>query len=180
MSAFLVLSALIFFKLCTWTRNSKSKRRVRQACFFCCFRCCQDCPPNSEIWNSLFLLSCVCAYVSAAEAMQDIFELRSFLKDHEKYFKTSDATYYTPGYKEINKPCFNETLLCYIVEVQVILYENKGESERSRILLELMKKAYESLNSGNCLPCEAFEETNSTTFLHNFHTFLQKVEDVLS
>ncbi|XP_035283582.1 interleukin-15 isoform X2 [Anguilla anguilla] len=164
MSAFLVLSALIFFKLCTWTRDSKSKRRVRQACFFCCFRCCQDCPPNSEIWNSLFLLSCVCAYMSAAEAMQDIFELRSFLKDHEKYFKRSNATYYTPGYKEIN----------------VILYETEGESERSRIVLELMKNAYESLNSVNCLPCEAFEETNSTTFLHNFHTFLQKVEDVLS
>ncbi|KAJ8269600.1 hypothetical protein COCON_G00122070 [Conger conger] len=157
--------------------SNNTQRSVRQACFFCCFRYCQDWPPNGEIWISFFFLSCLCTYISVAEAQrQSISELRQFLCTHEQDFKTSGSTYYTPGYETISDACFNKTLLCYIVETQVILYETKGE--RSPNILEPMAEEFQKgIERHSCLPCEAFEETNATTFLQNFHTFLQKIED---
>lgn len=178
MSAFLVLSTLIFIKLCIRTRNLKAKKSVRQACFLCCFQYCQNCPFNIEICISFVFLSCLCAYTSMAEALkQNIFELRDFLRTHKQDFMRSDAMYYTPGYETISMACFNKTLLCYIAEAEVILYETKGE--RSLSVLEPMRNDIRSQNN-SCSPCEAFQETNSTTFWDNFNIFLQKLEDTES
>ncbi|KAJ8383061.1 hypothetical protein SKAU_G00038390 [Synaphobranchus kaupii] len=88
----------------------------------------------------------------------------------------SDATYYNPGNETISEACFNKTLLCYVAEAQVILYETTGE--RSINLLEPTRDHIPSQNSGNasCLPCEAFQEADAVTFLKSFHTFLERKE----
>ncbi|KAJ8403629.1 hypothetical protein AAFF_G00349550 [Aldrovandia affinis] len=169
----------ILYKICTWSRGSKAKRRVRHTCVFCYFCYCQDCPHNGEIWVLFFLLSCLSASISVAEAeRQDFRELRKFLKKHEQVFKNSDAMYYTPSYETRNgEACFNKVLLCYILETQVILYETNGGSTNS---LEPMAKDFQLQNDWNksCSPCEAFEETNSITFIESFRTFMYKMEDV--
>ncbi|KAI1883635.1 hypothetical protein AGOR_G00233600 [Albula goreensis] len=178
MTAFVVLLALIFLKLYAWNRDSKAKRSVRHACFFCCLRYCQDSPPKGEIWIYFFVWSCLSA---AAEAQrQDLIELRTFIENNKQDFKNSDHSYYTPSHDTTNKSCINNTLLCYILEAQVINYETRGG--RSITILEAMTEEIRSLNSGmnSCSPCEAFEETNSTTFIKRFEMFIKIMQDLSS
>ncbi|KAG7461744.1 hypothetical protein MATL_G00194300 [Megalops atlanticus] len=145
---------------------------VRHACFISCFQYCQGTPTGSEKWISFFLLSFLSAYVPIAEAqLQSRLELLQFLRDHKLH--SAHGKYYTPGYENVST-CTNETLLCYILEMQVMMYEEDAKSEH---LLDLMKLHIQenSLSMRQCLPCEAYEEKDSKTFVENFRTFVQRL-----
>ncbi|KAL4640434.1 interleukin-15 isoform X1, partial [Arapaima gigas] len=68
--------------------------------------------------------------------------------------------------------CTHAAMQCYLLELEVILFENNVEDEDENI--KLRKNNSLQLKS-SCLPCEAHQEANSTVFLQRFQEFLQRL-----
>ncbi|MFT7807602.1 interleukin-15 isoform X1 [Arapaima gigas] len=155
-------------------RDCKTKRRTRRACVLRCCCCCQSCQSHCDVWIALLVLSCLSTSMTLVEASEEqaLRELQSWVAELTPQLRGSDTTSYTPSNEDIPEECTHAAMQCYLLELEVILFENNVEDEDENI--KLRKNNSLQLKS-SCLPCEAHQEANSTVFLQRFQEFLQRL-----
>ncbi|XP_016396355.1 uncharacterized protein LOC107730128 isoform X2 [Sinocyclocheilus rhinocerous] len=144
----ILMTLFLAFIVGLWNKPTKLKsmRTGRCACNPWCFENHMECPLNSEVWNSILILSCLSALLPVAEghktqALQDI---QDALQDNETklLFQRSNAN---PTNENQHKPMIEKSLEVY----------NKNKcSERH--------------------PCELQELAPSKKFLEKMTEFLEK------
>ncbi|XP_077102048.1 interleukin-15 [Siphateles boraxobius] len=159
-----------------WNRppKLKARRTGRCVCNSCCFENHMECLLNSEVWNSILILSCLSALLPMADghAMQALRELQSALEATEHLFNRSDARLYTPNTEDIND-CTYKLFDCFLMEMNVLLHEEDSN-------LPMIEKTLEVYGGTHCKKtyyCEQ-ELTNPMVFFERMKTFLQKMSSV--
>ncbi|KAG1956050.1 interleukin [Pimephales promelas] len=147
----ILMSLFIAFIAGFWNRppKLKARRTGRCVCNPWCFENHMECLLNSEVWNSILILSCLSALLPVAEgqAMQALEDLRGALEKMEHLFRNSTATLYTPNTENINE-CTYKLIDCFVMEMNVLLYEEEPKNEL-HTLIEQTLKHYVSLHK-NC------------------------------
>ncbi|XP_056589868.1 interleukin-15 [Triplophysa dalaica] len=153
----------------------KTMRIVRCGCNPWCIETHLECPLNSEVWNSFLILSCLSALMPVADShkIQALIDLKNALNQTRAAFERSDASLYAPNIESINK-CTNKFFDCYLLEMNVVLHEEKVTG----INMEKVEATFEEYKERNCSsihPCEAEELTTSVVFYERMKTFLEKL-----
>uniref|UniRef100_A0A671QPM7 Interleukin n=1 Tax=Sinocyclocheilus anshuiensis TaxID=1608454 RepID=A0A671QPM7_9TELE len=142
------------------------QRTRRCACNPWCFENHMECLLNSEVWNSILILSCLSALLPVAEghAMQALKDLQNALRDKETklLFQRSNASLYTPNTDDIEN-CTFKFFDCFLMEMNVLLHE-----EDPFVFGLLPQKCSERY------PCELLELTNPREFFDRMTNFLEK------
>ncbi|XP_073690588.1 uncharacterized protein [Garra rufa] len=105
----ILMTLFLAFIVGSWNKTAKlkPKRTGRCACNPWCFENHMECPLNSEVWNSILILSCLSALLPVAEGheTQALRDLQNALQDNETklLFERSDAFLYTPNTDDIEK-----------------------------------------------------------------------------
>lgn len=160
----------------------KSMRTGRCACNTLCFENHMECHWNSEVWNSILILSCLSALLPLTEGQaghpeQGLEDLLTILENHKKLFTSSTAHLYTPKIDDIHN-CTFRFFDCFLLEMKVVLYEEgSGEDSPGVVMVERTLQHYSQNNCSARHPCELQELTNSTLFFVRMRNFLQKLID---
>uniref|UniRef100_A0A673GMY0 Interleukin n=1 Tax=Sinocyclocheilus rhinocerous TaxID=307959 RepID=A0A673GMY0_9TELE len=154
------------------------QRTGRCACNPWCFENHMECPLNSEVWNSILILSCLSALLPVAEghktqALQDI---QDALQDNETklLFQRSNASLYTPNTDDIQN-CTFKFFDCFLMEMNVLLHDEDPTNENQH--KPMIEKSLEVYNKNKCSerhPCELQELAPSKKFLEKMTEFLEK------
>ncbi|XP_067260398.1 interleukin-15 [Chanodichthys erythropterus] len=183
----ILMTLFLAFIVGFWNRPPKLKTRRTGRCVYnpWCFENHMECLLNSEVWNSILILSCLSALLPMAEghAMQALKDLQKALKDTESLFSSSDARLYTPNIGNIQN-CTYKFIDCFLMEMTVLLHEKyeisekyeKDKIEDNKLKIQGNLNAFKDM-SKNCTRqqyyCELQELDNSTNFFNTMTTFLQ-------
>uniref|UniRef100_A0A8C2JJL6 Interleukin n=1 Tax=Cyprinus carpio TaxID=7962 RepID=A0A8C2JJL6_CYPCA len=174
----ILMTLFLVFIVGIWNKPAKlkSKRTGRCACNPWCFENHMECPLNSEVWNSILILSCLSALLPVAEGneMQALKDLQNALQDKETklLFQRSNVRLYTPNTEDI-KNCTFKFFDCFLMEMNVLLHDEDPTNENQL----LIKTTLEEYNKNKCserYPCELQELTNSREFFDRMTNFLEK------
>ncbi|XP_051765777.1 interleukin-15 [Ctenopharyngodon idella] len=174
----ILMTLFLAFIVGFWKRPPKLKprRTGRCVCNPWCFENHMECLLNSEVWNSILILSCLSALLPMAEghAMQALKDLQKALDETEQLFNRSDARLYTPDIGNI-KNCTYKFIDCFLMEMNVLLHEDPTKPEyifKIKGNLEAFKE-----KSKNCARqqyyCELQKLDNSMNFFKTMKEFLQ-------
>ncbi|XP_043093036.1 interleukin-15 isoform X2 [Puntigrus tetrazona] len=122
----------------------KSMRTGRCACNLWCFENRMECPLNSEVWNSILILSCLSALLPVAEghAMQALLDIQGALNHTKLLFQRSNASLYTPNTEDINI-CTYKFFDCFLMEMNVLLHdEDPTDENKLKLMLERTLEEY--------------------------------------
>ncbi|XP_050969429.1 interleukin-15 isoform X2 [Labeo rohita] len=173
----ILLTLFLAFIVGSWNKPAKpkSRRTGRCACNPWCFENHMECPLNSEVWNSILILSCLSALLPVAEShrVQGLRDLQKALEDEQikLLFERSDASLYTPKTDDIEN-CTYKFFDCFLMEMNVILHEENEKNHRLMIYKTL--EVYEKEKCSERHLCELQELTDSRTFWKTMRDFIQK------
>ncbi|XP_048052059.1 interleukin-15 isoform X2 [Megalobrama amblycephala] len=129
----ILMTLFLAFIVGFWNRPPKLKTRRTGRCVYnpWCFENHMECLLNSEVWNSILILSCLSALLPVAEghAMQALKDLQKALNDTEHLFHSSDARLYTPNIGNIQN-CTYKFIDCFLMEMSVLLHEKDEKDEK--------------------------------------------------
>lgn len=135
--------------------------------------------PNREVWSRFVLLSllAVLPRIPATNAAhhvpgQTIREIQRILKDKKGIMEKSDAEVYAPAVQSIPVNCTKVVFYCYLLELSMILHEDKMANPISGPSTDLWHPCPTESVFRNCSPCES-ETVNTTTFLERMELLLQ-------
>ncbi|XP_067296928.1 interleukin-15 isoform X2 [Pseudorasbora parva] len=146
----ILMTLFLAFIVGFWNRppKLKAKRTGRCVCNPWCNEIRMECLLNSEVWNSILILSCLSALLPMAEghAMQVLRDLQNALNETEDLFSKSDARLYTPNIDHINV-CTNTFFDCFLMEMNVLLHEEDPTNPK---MVEIQRTLdhYTSMNIG--------------------------------
>ncbi|XP_016145418.1 uncharacterized protein [Sinocyclocheilus grahami] len=176
----ILMTLFLAFIVGLWNKPTKLKsmRTGRCACNPWCFENHMECPLNSEVWNSILILSCLSALLPVAEghktqALQDI---QDALQDSKTklLFQHSNASLYTPNTDDIQN-CTFKFFDCFLMEMNVLLHDEDPTNENKH--KPVIEKSLEVYNKNKCSerhPCELQELAPSKKFLEKMTEFLEK------
>ncbi|CAL8286574.1 unnamed protein product [Arctogadus glacialis] len=135
---------------------------------------CRKCHKR-HVWLCLFILSILSSSTCATAAPSDVtLELHRLLKRINSSIEKSDALLYSYAPTPENpEKCKNMSLICYVCELKVIIFEEEIEEEKPEIY-HLENILPLQLSSVNCPPCEAQTLVPATKFRQNFKDLLEK------
>uniref|UniRef100_A0A8C5FLY8 Interleukin n=1 Tax=Gadus morhua TaxID=8049 RepID=A0A8C5FLY8_GADMO len=117
------------------------------------------------------LSSSTCATAAPSDVT---IELHRLLKRITSSVEKSDALLYSYAPTPENpEKCKNMSLICYVCELKVIIFEEEIEEEKPEIY-HLENILPLQLSSVNCPPCEAQTLVSATKFHQNFKDLLEK------
>ncbi|XP_067296931.1 interleukin-15 isoform X5 [Pseudorasbora parva] len=174
----ILMTLFLAFIVGFWNRppKLKAKRTGRCVCNPWCNEIRMECLLNSEVWNSILILSCLSALLPMAEghAMQVLRDLQNALNETEDLFSKSDARLYTPNIDHINV-CTNTFFDCFLMEMNVLLHEEDPTNPK---MVEIQRTLdhYTSMNimDGTEYYCEQEELADPKVFFKRMNTLLQK------
>uniref|UniRef100_A0A4W5NE21 Interleukin n=1 Tax=Hucho hucho TaxID=62062 RepID=A0A4W5NE21_9TELE len=188
------LYVLLFFSQLIYKRI----KRVRWICLFWGFHYYQHQCLSIELWNCFLVLSCLSAtahlpIAGAAEThgmtINDVRELQSDLKKLKSTIEESDACLYAPTNDDIyNDNCIFKFMHCYLLELEVVLIEDMQVTDNyhkeiktsTYHLKKQLEKHERQYNRSRCSPCEAQRVANSTIFLQNLESLLERIGQTVS
>ncbi|XDV15723.1 hypothetical protein PO909_015741 [Leuciscus waleckii] len=173
----ILMTLFIAFIAGFWNRPPKARRTGRCVCNPWCFENHMECLLNSEVWNSILILSCLCALLPMAEghAIQALRDLQKALEETEHLFNKSDARLYTPNTDNIND-CTYKLIDCFLMEMNVLLHE-EDPTNNNQLMIETTLNKYSGTECKKTYYCEQ-ELTNPMVFFERMKTFLQKLSSV--
>nr|XP_015200166.1 PREDICTED: interleukin-15-like isoform X1 [Lepisosteus oculatus] len=189
----------------SFMRNEVMKSQVSHVYIYCCFHLFLGCPLTSEAWLSLFFLSCVYANMPTTEALdQALREMQTCLESNLSLLKSAGCVYYTP--EDYDTDCTNTLFECYILEMEVIIFELDQDYESVHSLQTFLEHAKKKITNDlknlgtetdssqvhhisgtqeistgiflHCKRCEEYEEKTAEAFLSKFQTFLQHLHSI--
>ncbi|KAK2909302.1 hypothetical protein Q8A67_005139 [Cirrhinus molitorella] len=182
----ILMTLFLAFIVGSWNKPAKlkSKKTGRCACNPWCFENHMECPLNSEVWNSILILSCLSALLPVAEGheWQALRDLQNALRDNETklLFEHSNALLYTPKIDDITK-CTFKYLDCFLMEMNVVMHDEDPQYEnRHRLMIKKTLEEYEKKKCSERYPCEVQELANSRTFWERMIMFLEKQQTLCS
>ncbi|XP_016415667.1 interleukin-15-like [Sinocyclocheilus rhinocerous] len=174
----ILMTLFLVFIVGFWNKPAKlkSKRTGRCACNPWCFENHMECLLNSEVWNSILILSCLSALLPVAEshAMQALKDLQNALRDKETklLFQRSNASLYTPNTDDIEN-CTFKFFDCFLMEMNVLLHE-EDPANRYKWLINTTLEEYNKNKCSERYPCELLDLTNPREFFDRMTNFLEK------
>ncbi|XP_073690587.1 uncharacterized protein [Garra rufa] len=182
----ILMTLFLAFIVGSWNKTAKlkPKRTGRCACNPWCFENHMECPLNSEVWNSILILSCLSALLPVAEGheTQALRDLQNALQDNETklLFERSDAFLYTPNTDDIER-CTYKFFDCFLMEMNVLLHDEDPKNEnRHRLMIQKTLEDYDKNKCSERYPCELQELTDSRKFLERMTEFLEKLQTLCS
>ncbi|KAJ8000701.1 hypothetical protein DPEC_G00183090 [Dallia pectoralis] len=178
------VTVLLLFIL---SRERKKKKSVQCICVFWGFQYNQHQNPNIEASHLFILLSCLaaitCMPMATAAVMNEIgkdniMEFQKLLETLARTIQNSSASLYAPANNEIQGICIYKFMHCYLLELEVILYETFENHDQTLDAIYHLKgqlQKQQQFNSPSCLRCEEQTVVNSATFLNNFKLFLERI-----
>uniref|UniRef100_A0A3B3ZGB3 Interleukin-15 n=1 Tax=Periophthalmus magnuspinnatus TaxID=409849 RepID=A0A3B3ZGB3_9GOBI len=125
-----------------------------------------------NVWRQIYYIALLCALSYRAFGCQHFYFFRNFLKSSVALKQNSDAKLYAPSVDEIEENCERWFLHCYMLELHMVLSEELIEGDDTDCIAHFL---YNS-PKGSCPACEAMALRNSTTFLDNLKSLLEKYE----
>ncbi|KAK7161219.1 hypothetical protein R3I94_004032 [Phoxinus phoxinus] len=173
----ILMTLFIAFIAGFWNRppKLKARRTGRCVCNPWCFENHMECLLNSEVWNSILILSCLSALLPMAEGIQALRDLQRALEKTEQLFNKSEALLYTPNTEDIND-CTYKFIDCFVMEMNVLLHEEDPENYYQP-LIETTLNEYSKPECKKTYYCEQ-ELTKPMVFFERMTTFLQKLSSM--
>lgn len=133
-----------------------------------------ECLLNSEVWNSILILSCLSALLPMAEGYktQELRDLQKALEETEHLFNKSDARLYTPNIDHIDA-CTFKFFDCFLMEMNVLLNEEDPTHYRQMMIERTLQDYNDTMCRRTEYYCERQELASSMVFFERMKTFLQ-------
>ncbi|XP_018591332.2 interleukin-15 isoform X2 [Scleropages formosus] len=147
MSPLVIALCLTVIGICVLLQDCRTKKNVRGVCVLWCFHCCQSCPSTCDIWITFFALSCLSTSMPLAEAnkVQELLELQHWIQELEPQLQGSDATLYAPTNQDVTEDCVPAAMQCYLLELEVIMFEKDVEDKDENIKLRKNSSSLQKL-----------------------------------
>ncbi|KAJ0033691.1 hypothetical protein NQD34_000798 [Periophthalmus magnuspinnatus] len=129
---------------------------------------------RGPVWLWLLLLSGLCRPTWASHE-PDLGDVQICLKGVTNSIQNSDAKLYAPSVDEIEENCERWFLHCYMLELHMVLSEELIEGDDTDCIAHFLYNS-PKVDTGSCPACEAMALRNSTTFLDNLKSLLEKYE----
>ncbi|KAF7710112.1 interleukin-15 [Silurus meridionalis] len=172
MSFLLILFFIVVSGFGSKPRKNKSKRTVRCICVVWCIGRNLEYHITLEGWNSFLILSCLSVFTTHVDAHseQSLQELQILLKNMTPLLEVSKASLYAP--MPSVQGCTKKLMLCYLLELNVILHEENGEEKHLSVIYDLIKHYNSANHCSMCSKCEAHSLANTTTFSQRMNSFV--------
>ncbi|XP_034043724.1 interleukin 15, like isoform X2 [Thalassophryne amazonica] len=129
-----------------------------------------------------FLLSCsLCRLSHTTQAWLCFFvlsaaEVSMCLDNMSDIIKKSDALLYTPSINDIEENCIISSFSCYMLELEVIFFEQDiVENEDVDCIFHYKDALPSETHSASCQPCEAYALKNTTVFFNSLKALLEEL-----
>ncbi|XP_026118611.1 uncharacterized protein LOC113097579 isoform X1 [Carassius auratus] len=176
----ILMTHFLAFIVGLWNKPAKLKsmRTGRCACNPWCFENHMECPLNSEVWNSILILSCLSALLPVAEghAPQALRDLQDALNKTRNLFQDSNTSLYTPNTDGIEK-CTFKFFDCFLMEMNVLLNDEDPTNDK-RPMIEKTLEVYNKNKCSERYPCELEELAPSSNFYEKMEAFIQKQQSL--
>ncbi|KAM8879436.1 interleukin-15 [Spinachia spinachia] len=140
---------------------------------------------KTRVWLRFLVLSLLSTSTCAAPRPAIFLHLQSCLgtENLKKAFEKSDAMLYAPSTNEVKENCKTMLLKCYILELVMVIDEERIEDKNAHCILdfndlldEINNKA--SVYTVDCPPCEGYSLRNITIFLERLDSLLQELNSM--
>ncbi|XP_067441032.1 interleukin-15 isoform X2 [Thunnus thynnus] len=130
---------------------------------------------KTQVWLCFLLLSFLSMSTCSAQGPH-LRDLKHCVEEVKQTIEKSDAMLYAPSTDDIKENCRNMALKCYMLELIMVLNEEKITIDAAYHILNFNEyiKRMPGADQVGCPPCEAYSLKNITVFLARLNHLLEE------